>query len=62
MFRYFKTVVFILKFISSLVVLRNYGKINYLKEIISNKFLNLIYIVEEIQEINLQNLKPIFAR
>ena len=29
MFRYFKTVVVILKFISSLVVLRNYGKIIY---------------------------------
>ena len=29
MFRYFRTVVVILKFISSLVVLRNYGKIIY---------------------------------
>ena len=34
MFRYFKTVVAILKFISSLIVLRNYGKIIY----ISNKY------------------------
>ena len=29
MFQYFKTFVVILKFISSLVVLRNYGKIIY---------------------------------
>ena len=29
MFQYFETVVVILKFISSLVVLRNYGKIIY---------------------------------
>ena len=29
MFRYFKTVVVILKFISSVIVLRNYGKITY---------------------------------
>ena len=35
MFRYFKTVVFILKLISSSVVLRNYGKIIY---DISNKY------------------------
>ena len=35
MFQYFKTVVVILKFISSLVVLRNYGKIIY---DISNKY------------------------
>ena len=35
MFRYFKTVVVILKFISSLVVVRNYGKIFY---DVSNKY------------------------
>ena len=41
MFRYFKTVVVILKFISSLVVLRNYGKIIY---DISNKYCGVLPI------------------
>ena len=53
MFRYSKTVVVILKFISSLVVLRNYGKIIY---DISNKY-SEVFPISKLRKLEKLSLK-----